>query len=545
MPVSDHTTLNSGCRPDTSSPTLAAPSGSTAIPLEYERHTIFPITPKWSQRYSRVRDMPTVEVSTFSVPAMSEKFPRGVDLPTGWAEYVHPEGAPYFYNAGENVITDSWIYDQDIYEGIKYSTEMVRLVARNNGQSDLLGAGLVLEIFPSEDSMVCGYYFVNHKHQCLFWVETFNAEYLLTDVHATIEPSHFNHVMETQYWLHRDYFPALYRSDASSVRDLKKRLRFSFGDMLTSATSTVAWDTEKLKGLVELIDQIDLDSTDSDPYAEVLLARASYEDAQWRWLHFHGEKFHRLDRVQTLHQSTVKGHSLFLRFLSPLLFSAPDVHMKSLQQIFVDRIVIDVDWKVFIQKLNKEWQDFLLLGEVLLTANLSFLAIQSVDLTNEGGNAPPDRSATQLACYVSMVFTIGSIILGLLLVRQNRTKTRNTAPDGAAYLEGMSATFLGLETVAIIFSLPHALLLWGFVSFTAAFCSMCLTNTSLYTRTIVGVPGSIVLFLIGWCIWASWESQGFWGPLWESVYEKLKKSARGRWKASFGPFREAASSLGD
>ena len=58
----------------------------------------------------------------------------------------------------------------------------------------------------------------------------------------------------------------------------------------------------------------------------------------------------------------------------------------------------------------------------MLTSNVGYLAIQSVDL-NDGAA----RSPGQIASYLSVVANIGSIILGLLLMRQNRTKMDDTA----------------------------------------------------------------------------------------------------------------------
>jgi hypothetical protein len=45
------------------------------------------------------------------------------------------------------------------------------------------------------------------------------------------------------------------------------------------------------------------------------------------------------------------------------------------------------------------------------------LSIQSVDA---GGNMVVNRSAAQIASYISVVTSLGSVILSLLLSRQNR-----------------------------------------------------------------------------------------------------------------------------
>ncbi|KAJ7157114.1 hypothetical protein C8R46DRAFT_868431, partial [Mycena filopes] len=50
---------------------------------------------------------------------------------------------------------------------------------------------------------------------------------------------------------------------------------------------------------------------------------------------------------------------------------------------------------------------------VILAANVSFLSIQSVD---QGGDLVFKRSPAQWASYLSALYSIGSITLGLLLV---------------------------------------------------------------------------------------------------------------------------------
>jgi len=136
----------------------------------------------------------------------------------------------------------------------------------------------------------------------------------------------------------------------------------------------------------------------------------------------------------------------------------------------------------------------------MLNANVAFLAIQSVDV-----NANPYRSPAQISSYLSVVANIGSIILGLLLMRQNRTKSRETADEARAFLEARNHPRLGLETLAILYSLPYALLMWGMISFLIAFCLMCFQDSSSATRGCIGSLCVAVTILVGWCVWTSWE----------------------------------------
>ena len=116
----------------------------------------------------------------------------------------------------------------------------------------------------------------------------------------------------------------------------------------------------------------------------------------------------------------------------------------------------------------------LLQGTVLLNANVGFLAIQSVD-SGKGAK----RTPAQVASYLSIVFSIGCILLGLLLVRQHKPRIKQTADDVVSqwcstclkfeilhltqqnYLEAKHHPLLELEALAILHSLPYALFMWA------------------------------------------------------------------------------------
>ena len=60
---------------------------------------------------------------------------------------------------------------------------------------------------------------------------------------------------------------------------------------------------------------------------------------------------------------------------------------------------------------------------MLLNANVAFLAIPSVD------NGSSSISPAQISSSLSIVTSVGSILLGLLLVRQHRVKSKETAEE--------------------------------------------------------------------------------------------------------------------
>jgi hypothetical protein len=195
----------------------------------------------------------------------------------------------------------------------------------------------------------------------------------------------------------------------------------------------------------------------------------------------HGERAARLNSGQSIFEP--KGPTWFIRILSPVFLFAPQGYLKKLDKASVDSVANQRTWKEMVLQLSDEWKDFTLLvsthsvvasfdryssvskATVLLTTNVGFLAIQSVDTSH--------TTIVHQASYVSILSSMGSIILGLLLARQHRT-TLDVRPSSCIFLDLASTTFsktdfvarrgvsrLGFETLALMYSLPYALLVWG------------------------------------------------------------------------------------
>ena len=74
------------------------------------------------------------------------------------------------------------------------------------------------------------------------------------------------------------------------------------------------------------------------------------------------------------------------------------------------------------------WLIYVNSGTVLLNANVAFLAIPNI-ATQQG---EVSRSPSEIASYLSLAASVGATMLGLLLVRQNRTKNRETAEEAVS-----------------------------------------------------------------------------------------------------------------
>jgi hypothetical protein len=141
----------------------------------------------------------------------------------------------------------------------------------------------------------------------------------------------------------------------------------------------------------------------------------------------HGERAARLNSGHSIF--AYKDPTLFLKILSPIFLFAPHSYIKKINKVAVDSVVNQRTWREMVLQLTDEWKDFNLLvnysyaasffyssiskATVLLTTNVSFLAIQSVDNMH--------TTIVHQSSYISILSSMGSIILGLLLVRLHRT----------------------------------------------------------------------------------------------------------------------------
>lgn len=115
-------------------------------------------------------------------------------------------------------------------------------------------------------------------------------------------------------------------------------------------------------------------------------------------------------------------------------------------------------------------------------------------------------SSSQIASSFSTEASIGSIVIGLLLVRHNRAKQDIEPAEAAEYLHNNSHTIIGLEPMAIVSSLPWALLMWSMVTFFIALLLSSFIISNPATRISIGLISALVFVLTVWCIWTGWES---------------------------------------
>ncbi|EMD35559.1 hypothetical protein CERSUDRAFT_75126 [Gelatoporia subvermispora B] len=217
-------------------------------------------------------------------------------------------------------------------------------------------------------------------------------------------------------------------------------------DRLTSETSTAPWDAQTLKGLIDIVRELD--------QCSMLILSAKN-----RFQHHCGEPWAQLNINESvkedLSQKDLK-RSLWFLCLQPLCFYLPDQYLGELDYILVDDMLHYTRWNHYINGLKRDWKNIMLPVTVLLTVDVGLLAIQSLD------NGHAGRSIAQISSYCSAIMSIGAILMCIILSRHHRNdgQSSDMANVGPWLKNQVRTQSLG-ELFAITLSLPSVWFTWG------------------------------------------------------------------------------------
>lgn len=82
------------------------------------------------------------------------------------------------------------------------------------------------------------------------------------------------------------------------------------------------------------------------------------KQANARWMTFAGQPAARLNHCQAIFKVSPR-RSLLIKMLSPLLFFAPDTHIRKLEYVFIDEMINESQWKSYIRQLQEDWKDLM------------------------------------------------------------------------------------------------------------------------------------------------------------------------------------------
>lgn len=449
----------------------------------------------------------------YKIDAMQYKYPlHDNNLPAEWKAHRHPEGALFYLldrsiaGGRQRTFTEVDVNDEDIRGDVEYFSSFLWGELRHEvGERSLQDSlnldevQLVVEPRSDENGVLCCYYFVDPTNRSLFWLDEWEAHDVFSACKGVNTLSHKGLAIQAHYWGHWDLYPTLCKVTEELKQEAVDMIVHAICDHLTSNVSPAPLNTGELESFLGFLTYV---KPHDRGHGAVVFGRIMKMFYLNYYLNFHGEPCARLNFDQSVHGWKYRP-SVIMTVCTPLLFFSPMTSIRNLNSMFVDGIVSREKWNAFIKRMNSYLTNTNLLATVLLSANVGFLSIHTVD----DGNGTTLR---QISSYLSLMASCSSILVGLILVRHNRTESPNFVFAAAKFLDALWHPVHGLEILAIAYSLPHAFLLWGMILFFIALSAEWWNPGNLTSWVIVGIAMLVTLLLVGWCTWTSRDRVGYW-----------------------------------
>ncbi|KAF9225083.1 hypothetical protein BS17DRAFT_879243 [Gyrodon lividus] len=443
------------------------------------------------RRYNRENLVKPTEKG-ISIPPGEKEFQCDIPCPPEWLPVTHPEGALYFYHQDQRIFTDADIRQPQIAKQIaSYADGLRQLVEKRHPGIVTTDTELALELSDEENKEEsCKYYYVDHQKRVLFWAHEFIPEVeSMENVKGVSNLGHVRYLIEAEYWMHCELFPNRRYLPKALFDELKEIVLHANTEIITSDTSLSPYDKEELSGIYSLLDSIQTGGEVFRPHSVWVTARLMRQFAKVKFVNWCGQPSARLDADQSVYKRTSSHErkSFLLQMLNPLLFGSPNAHLKSIRRMWVDEIVVQPRWKNFIVVLNNEWNRFTIFSTVILAVDVSFLAVPGV--INTASSSP---SPATIAVYLSTLCAVGSLLVSVTLAGQINDQGRDSAEGVVKFMVRMTNSMLKRDSLAILHSLPFALLMWGMVFFSLALSYLIFQSRDLATLLAIG-PGWVVV----------------------------------------------------
>ncbi|KAG2091845.1 uncharacterized protein F5147DRAFT_779888 [Suillus discolor] len=443
----------------------------------------------------------------------------------GWEPLTHPEGALFFYQPYKRVFTDANVRDSETAVKINKAIETAYEGAQKAGISLDSSVELALELFVEGDKEFLGYYFVDHERRVIFWFEDYKCFELVNNVRGVERKSHIKYALDSQYWFvwpsddlqyrdvgrrHVELFPNKRVLPEDIIITLKEIVMHAHAENITSETCLAPFAPSEVASMLGLVDHL---KGESFPDAGELLlivflgsTNKEREHSVWiaarfmrlfcnaKFVNFCGQPGARLDVDQSLYgEHDTRSKKLILRIMNVILFGSPVAQSKAIHRIWVDETIVQPRWKGFIDRLTTEWNGYTIFSTVMLAVNISFLAVPTI--------AP--QTAAIVLTYLSSLCAMGSLVVSLILAGQVNDSRRGSAADVASFMVGMSESMLGLESLALMLSLPFALLIWGMTFFAGALSTLIFRTSGIVAISIASPVWVAVFVLATWPVLAA------------------------------------------
>ncbi|KIJ66581.1 hypothetical protein HYDPIDRAFT_38905 [Hydnomerulius pinastri MD-312] len=495
-------------------PSHAGPSTATGISQASSSHARerdlipFGASQLSEERYDRRRLM-KMSRDLPSIKALSTHFkdPRDPTAKTPWVPVVHPEGALYFYHRENHIFTDADIRRTRMSKTIENCSKRLISIAAKKGISlpnDNIEIALELKTGKDRTTKTkrCMYYLVDKNKRLLFWLHDFDPTDMYGNVKGVREPTHIKVALEMQYWTHCELYPYNRTFDKEVFYELRGIIIHANAESITSDTYLAPFEPDELSKMMDIMNVLESTTGQKNDHLMCVVARFMRMFYRVHFFNFHGQLGARLDVDQSIyetHEERIRT-SVVLRIVNWLLFGAPSVHAEGIRGVWVDQTVNQPRWKAFVANVNNEWAGFTIYSTVMLAVDVSFLAVPGV--------VPDDPTIQPLcvvAAYVSTLCAVGSLVASVILSGQSRKTGFSTADTTVQYMASMTSTLVGIDHLAIMYSVPYGLLMWGMVSFLVALSDVIYRSAQLATLIIVGIGYLIIVVFVFWPIWGGKE----------------------------------------
>ncbi|KAG2757638.1 hypothetical protein P692DRAFT_20824463 [Suillus brevipes Sb2] len=482
--------------PEPSTTTDIAPPPHPVVPVQsFDSITLIPATPGQIKRYDRIEFQG--DYAVYEVPKGPLDCSEELALVSGWEPLTNPEGALFFYHSHKRVFTDADIRTSGMVANIGKAVEKAYQEVGNAGIDLRPSVELVLELMEG-DREEWGYYFADHDNRVIFWFEAHRSNELMNNVRGVKCTNHIRYALESQYWLHIELYPNKRFLPKDVVLRLREIVMYTQADNITSDTSLAPFSSDEVASMLSLMDPLmssaGIEHEYTHEHSVWIVARFMGEFCNAKFVNFCGQPGARLNADQSLYgDPNSRSNNVLLRVMNFVLFGSPNAHYKALQKIWVDSTIVQPRWKNFIDRLNSEWNGYTIFSTVMLAVDISFLAVPSVQT----------QTAAILVSYMSALCTMGSLVVSLILAGQVNDSRRDSAKSVASFMEGMSGSVLGLESLALMLSLPYALLIWGMAFFAAALSIVIFNTSGVVTVSIVSPIWVVIFILATWPVLAS------------------------------------------
>ncbi|KAJ6502893.1 hypothetical protein C8R47DRAFT_218346 [Mycena vitilis] len=343
------------------------------------------------------------------------------------------------------------------------------------------------------------------SERLVFWVDDFSMRRLISwrRMRGISRPTHVKLGLEIEYWRHVHYFPSSLRISGGIVKELRSRILFGLTDTMTSPTTTLPVPTEYIFRMLTVVDALETDREAlGPPVTEETLAlvdeawgfaigRFMLEFALARFINANGQSYARLDSETSIYGWTHNPSKVFI-MVSLIFFNASQQHFNNIHTMYKDGNLNCARWTHFVRKIRSEWQETTLFGTLLLNANVGFLAIS-------GGAVVLEPLARTLS-YVSVFFGLGSILTGMFL---SRRYAEEDSDAGFCLVTGFFArqSVVGFQSLAILYSLPYAFMVWGMIVFVFAFVAMAAQSVTGVSRAIaLAICAAVTVLSLGYLL---------------------------------------------